>query len=64
MSRDIYRASDNMSDTISINRNHKNDDTMVLGFEEIDIIIDDLQALDIMKKLASFFNYELVDLDA
>ncbi|EGV38411.1 hypothetical protein l11_04340 [Neisseria weaveri LMG 5135] len=37
---------------------------MVLGFEGIDVIIDDIQAIDIMNKLAHFFNYELVDLDA
>lgn len=64
ISRDIYHSSYTIEDSVDIYRNSKDDNTMVLGFGEIDIIVDDFQALDIMMKFAAFFNYELVDLDA
>ena len=50
--------------SVTVYRNSKDDHTMVLGFEGIEVIIDDIQAINIMNKLAHFFNYELADLDA
>lgn len=64
ISRDIYHSSYTIEDSVEVYRNPKDDNTMVLGFGEIDIIVDDYQALDVMMKMAAFFNYELVDLDA
>lgn len=64
LSRDIYQAAYAIEDSVEVERNLQDDNTMVLGFGEINIIIDDFQALDMMRKLAAFFNYKLVDLDA
>ncbi|QNT58136.1 hypothetical protein [Neisseria musculi] len=64
LSRDIYRAAYTIEDSVDVGRNLKDDNTIVLDFGEINVIIDDFQALDMMRKLAAFFNYKLVDLDA
>ncbi|OSI09287.1 hypothetical protein [Neisseria zoodegmatis] len=64
LSRAVHCESYYDESGVTVYRNSKDDHTMVLGFEGIEVIIDDIQAIDIMNKLAHFFNYELVDLDA
>lgn len=63
LSRDIYASFDFSQKNIEIERNIKDDNTVILKFGDMDIIVNDLQALDLLEKLADFFEYKLEDID-
>ena len=63
LSGGIYHALDNTIGGVAVARCQKDDDQVILEFdEEIDIVIDDFQALELMQKLAGFFNYQLSEI--